>query len=126
MGLSMADAYWAMIVLQLGTGAVLFAVHGRRELSIPKNMQAFKGMGYPSFVGLFQSLVEGYGSILLALGIFPKAVAGLLVLSMLGAQHYHWKRGDRWQGERAESLLFLVVAVAILLGGVSPWGLSLF
>lgn len=116
--MAFTSAEWTIIALQALLGGFIFLFHGRREFNIKKNMQWFKEQGYPAITGVFQSFSEIVAALLVALGVYPRVFALVLMISMLGAQHYHWKRGDPWMGERELSLFYLGIAAIIAVWGV--------
>jgi putative oxidoreductase len=97
------------------------------------SLELFSGMGgliefltdvkfpFPVFVGYAAKIIEFAGSILLALGLFTRIVAPLLVITMLGVI-YTMHRGDFFDGEHP--FLFLLIFLLFFLNGPGKWSLD--
>jgi putative oxidoreductase len=124
-----ALAPYSHTVIRLGLGLILIP-HGFNKLflddAVPtaRNFAAF-GWAYPLAWAYFIGCVEFFGGILLALGLFTRAVALAFVVEMgvisFGVLWPNWSWGHRGM----EYALFMgIVALAILLRGGGPLSLD--
>lgn len=128
-GLYETLAPYSHTVIRVGLGLILLP-HGFNKLflndAVPtaRNFVAF-GWAYPLAWAYFIGCIEFFGGILLALGLFTRAVALAIVVEMavicFGVLWPNWSWGHRGM----EYALFMgIVAVAILLRGGGPLSLD--
>lgn len=112
-----------LLVLQILTGASLFFGHGLPKLKDTSGtLKWFKKQGYGHLGGVVAIAVEGFASLLLILGIFPRIMAGLIAITMLGAMVHHWKGRESFKDGWESAFLYFIASVVVLIGGVSPLG----
>lgn len=115
----------AIVVLQVLTGLGLLA-HGIPKLTNLKGtMQFTASQGFTQAAGLYAALVESVGAFLLIIGVFPRVMAALIALNMLGAMTSHWKNKDDFDGGWEPAYLYFSAAIVIVLAGAGWPALSL-
>lgn len=115
-----------MIVLQFLVGSSLFLGHGLAKVKdVAGTLAWFRKQGFGTLGGIWAVLTEGVASVLLALGLFPRVMAALILFTMLGAMLFHWRSKDPFKDGWEVSYLYFVAMIAIILGGHSLWGLVL-
>lgn len=107
----------AIIVLQVLTGlGMLF--HGiPKLLDLRGTMKWARKNGFGSVGGVIAAFGESIGALLLILGIFPRIMAGILALLMLGAMMYHWKNREGFKDGWEAAYLYFMACLVIILGG---------
>jgi len=117
---------WVLFLLRVFVGVGIL-LHGWPKLTHPQmgllGQRGFAGflqqMGFPlpGFFHLVAVLVEVGGGILLILGVFTQAVAGLLFLEMLVASYVSYRLGQPYlcvDSKGIEIDLFYAVAALVL------------
>ena len=108
----------AIIVLQILAGAGLLA-HGIPKLMhLNSTLKWFSKQGYGVIIGAYTVALETIGAFLLIVGIFPRVVAALIALNMVGAMFDHWRRKESFDGGWEPAFLYFSMCIVIVLGGV--------
>ncbi len=118
-----------LLVLRLGIGASMIIFHGYGKLAggperwekLGSNMEMLGISFLPVFWGFMAAFAECFGSLFIMLGIWFRAGAGLLAITMVVAVLRHLSlppdaENAGWEGA-SHALEFLVVYVALLLSG---------
>ncbi len=114
----------SILILQFFVGAAIFLGHGFPKLKgFSGTVQWFKSIGFGTAGAIWSSGTEGIASVLLALGIFPRIMAVLIGITMIGVLGFHIRRKDSFTKAWEVPYLFLVSMVVIALSGASLWGL---
>jgi putative oxidoreductase len=111
-----------LLLLRLFAGLALAFAHGINKLPPAEgfvNMIGGFGFPAPALFGWMSGLTEFVGGILLALGLFTRPVAALIVGNMIVAVVFG-HAGDPF-GRRELALMFLVVALMYLFVGAGRY-----
>lgn len=119
-----------LLVMRVGIGITIF-LHG-----LPKLMggpEAWEGLGgtmatfgitfAPTFWGFMAAFAEAIGGLLLAVGLFARPVAFLLIGTMVVAVGMHVSKGDGFSGY-GHALDLLIVFAGLLLTGPGKYSLD--
>jgi putative oxidoreductase len=103
----------------------LFGWFGGYGLEATGNFFASK-LGLPSSLALIVGLIEFFGGILLALGLFTRPIALLVVGLMAGAAfRIHWAAGFFWnKGGFEYPLMWGLLALALVIRGGGAYSLD--
>ncbi len=116
----------AIITLQVFAGAAMFFGNGLGKLrSAKKTLAWFESVGMGKPAGVWALLTEGGAALLLLIGVFPRIMAGLIAVTMLGAMLFHFKNKDSFKGGWEEAFLYFILMTFIAVVGISPWGLGI-
>ena len=117
---------YAIIVLQVLAGAAMFFGNGLGKIkNFSGTVQWFQSIGFGKAGAVWAVLTEGVAAVLLMLGIFPRIMAGLIAVTMLGAIFFHLKNKDSFKKGWEEAFLYFIIMAFIAVMGVSPWGLGI-
>jgi putative oxidoreductase len=108
----------AALLLRLALG-VMFVSHGLQKLLIftpAGTAQFFASVGFPGWLAGPVIAAETIGGVLLILGVFPRWVAGVLTLELLGAATVHLHNGWVFTAPKGgwEYPVFLAVSSLVL------------
>ncbi len=117
---------FALLLLRCGLGLV-FIYHGYPKLfgDTAKFVEAFKGLGLPSYFVSIAGAIEFFGGVALALG-FSTSVAGLLlVLDMIAAMwKYNFNEGIYAVREYELPLVLGLASLVVATKGGGPFSLD--
>ncbi len=124
-GLHQSLAPYGYVVIRFGAGLILLP-HGYAKLFggaapfVAERVIAVIGFPAPFVWTYFLGLLEFFGGIMLALGLFTRAIALMLTVEMLFVTGWHYSNGYAFSAPRGGyeyPLLMLVVYFGILLRG---------
>jgi putative oxidoreductase len=116
----------ALLVLRLGL-ATVFIYHGYPKLfgGTERFVESFQAIGLPAYVVYIAGVIELFGGIALALGLFTPIAGLLLVLDMAAAMwKYNLNEGISAVREYELPLILGLAALAIAATGGGPFSLD--
>jgi putative oxidoreductase len=116
----------ALLLLRLGL-ATVFVYHGYPKLfgGTERFVESFQAIGLPAYVVYIAGVIELFGGIALALGLFTPIAGLLLVLDMAAAMwKYNLNEGISAVREYELPLILGLAALAIAATGGGPFSLD--
>ena len=116
----------ALLLLRLGL-ATIFIYHGYPKLfgGTERFVESFQAIGLPAYVVYVAGVIELFGGIALALGLFTPIAGLLLVLDMAAAMwKYNLNEGISAVREYELPLILGLAALAIAANGGGPFSLD--
>jgi putative oxidoreductase len=116
----------ALLLLRLGL-ATVFIYHGYPKLfgGTERFVESFQAIGLPAYVVYIAGVIELFGGIALALGLFTPIAGLLLVLDMAAAMwKYNLNEGISAVREYELPLILGLAALAIAATGGGPFSLD--
>jgi putative oxidoreductase len=116
----------ALLLLRLGL-ATVFVYHGYPKLfgGTERFVESFQAIGLPAYVVYIAGVIELFGGVALALGLFTPIAGLLLVLDMAAAMwKYNLNEGISAVREYELPLILGLAALAIAATGGGPFSLD--
>lgn len=111
-------APYAALLLRLALG-IMFLAHGLTKVfvfTLPGTVGFFESVGFPGWMAYPVTAFELLGGAALILGVFPRWVAAIAAIQLLGAATVHFGNGWAFANPNGgwEYPVFLAVAAAAL------------
>ena len=116
----------ALLLLRCGL-ALAFIYHGYPKLfgSTAKFVAAFEGLGLPPYFVYIAGVIELFGGVMLALGLYTPVVGLLLVADMCAAMwKYNFNEGIYAVREYELPLVLGLAALALATTGAGPFSID--
>ena len=122
-----------LLVLRVGLGGMMAWAHGWGKITAgPEKWEALGGaigaLGVPVFLptfwGFMAAFAEFVGAILLAMGLFFRPAAAMLLFTMIVAAAMHATNGDDFGAKTSRPIELGIVFLAMLLTGPGKWSVD--
>jgi putative oxidoreductase len=115
----------ALLVLRLGAGLMMAFGHGIKKVTgLDRFIDSVTrhGLPLPELLAPAAAISELVGGLLLALGLFTRAAASFVLITMLVAAF--WVHSADPFGKKEMALLYACTMITLLLAGPGKWSLD--